>query len=187
MHEVVMAEVFWYAVGRFFEWADGSIQDFGYFVRLGEIPPPLFRGAPGPGTAHFTFAADPFRSVALPVDDPSDPFSATIDSPGFFRIFYNPEPCADFEHVESFTRGTPIATFERIGLVVGASSAQGASNLFSARLTEATAFEYGGHRYDLRAMLGRGITQMGSAGPAFTPRLKEAKSARSFVGTAIRI
>jgi hypothetical protein len=180
-------EVFWYAVGCFYAWEDGSLQDFGYFARLGDVPEPLFRGAPGPGSAFFTFAADPFRAVSLPPTDPADTFAASIDPPGRFRIFFNAEPCSDFTHPESFARGLAIATFERVGAVVGASTPQGTSNLFTARLVASTPFEIRGQRFDLREMLGRGVTQMGAGGAPFQPSAARARLARSFVGTAVRL
>jgi hypothetical protein len=187
MLESVPGEIFWYAVGCFYEWADGSLQDAGYFAYLGGVPAPLFRGAPGPAGAWFTFAADPFRSIALPPNDRADTFTASIDPPRRFSLYYNAEPAGDFEHPESFARGVPIATFERATLVVGAATAAFTSNLFTARLVTSMPFEFAGQRFDLRAMLGIGVTQMGAGGAPFTPGAPGARSARSFVGTAVRI
>jgi hypothetical protein len=187
MHEIAPGEVFWYAVGCFYEWADGSLQDLGYFVHLGGLPGPLFRGAPGPSGAFFTFAADPFRSIPLPPNDRADTFSASIDPPRRFSLYMNTEPAGDFEHPESFARGFLIATFERATPVVGAAAADQSANLFTARLVASTPFDFAGQRFDLQAMLGRGITQMGAAGAPFTPGAPGARSARSFVGTAVRI
>lgn len=187
MHEIIPGEVFWYAVGCFYEWADGSLQDVGYFVHLGGLPAPLFRGPPGPEGALFTFVATPFRSIPLPPNDPADSFSASIDPPRGFSIHLNPEPAGDFAHPESFGRGAVIATFERATPVVGAATAQETSNLFTARLVSSAPFELAGQRHDLAAMVGRGVTQMGAAGAPFVPSAAGARSARSFVGTAVRI
>jgi hypothetical protein len=187
MREIVPGEVFWYAVGCLYEWTDGSVQDFGYFVHLGDLSGPLFRGAPGPAGACFTFAAEPFRSIALPPNDPADTFMASIDPPRRFSLYFDAEPAGDFAHPERFARGLPIATFERMAPVVGAAMAESASNLFTARLVTSAPFEFAGQRFDLRAMLGYGITQMGAAGAPFTPGAPGARSARSFVGTALRI
>jgi len=126
--DIVRGEVFWYAVGCFYEWADGSLQDVGYFAHLGGLPEPLFRGAPGPAGAWFTFAAEPFRSIALPPNDPADTFTASIDPPRRFSLYYRAEPAGDFAHPESFARGLPIATFERATPVVGAATTALASN-----------------------------------------------------------
>lgn len=187
MCEIVPGEVFWYAVGCFYEWADGSLQDVGYFVHLGGLPEPLFRGPPGPAGALFTFAAEPFRSINLPPNARADSFTASIDPPRRFSLYFNAEPAGDFEHPESFARGLAISTLERLTPVVGAATAESASNLFTARLVASTPFEFAGQRFDLRAMLGRGVTQMGAAGAPFTPGAPGARSARSFVGTAVRI
>jgi hypothetical protein len=190
MREIVSGEVFWYAVGCFFEWKDGSVQDFGYFVRLGDLPEPLFHGAPGTvgaAGAFFTFAADPFVPINLPPNDRADTFAVSLDPPGRFHLYFQPEGGASFEHPESFARGLEIATFERVGRVGGAATAQSAANLFTARLVSSVPFEFNGQRFDLQAMLGRGITQMGAAGAPFTPADARASSARSFVGTAVRL
>lgn len=187
MHEIKSGEVFWYAVGCFYEWTDGSLQDFGYFVHLGGLPGPLFVGAPGPAGARFTFAADPFRSIALPPNDRADTFTASIDPPRRFTLYFNADPAGDFAHPESFGRGLAIATFERVSPVVGGATASSASNQFTAHLVASTPFEFAGQRFDLQAMLGYGVTQMGAAGAPFTPAASGARSARSFVGTAVRI
>jgi hypothetical protein len=187
MREIVSGEVFWYAVGCLYEWADGSLQDFGYFVHLGDLPEPLFRGALGPSGALLTFASERFRSIALPPNDRADTFTASIDPPRRFSLHVNTEPAGDFAHPESFARGLVIATFERMAPVVGAATAVASSNLFSARLVTSTPFDFAGKRFDLKTMLGLGITQMGAAGAPFLPGAPGARSARSFVGTAVRI
>ena len=185
--DMVRGEVFWYAVGCFYEWADGSLQDAGYFTYLGGLPGPLFRGAPGPAGAWFTFSAEPFRSIPLPANDPADTFTASIDPPRRFTLYCNAEPAGDFAQPESFRRGLAIATFERATPVAGAATAAFASNLFTARLVTSTPFAFAGQRFDLQTMLGFGVTQMGAAGAPFTPSAAGARSARSFVGTAVRI
>jgi hypothetical protein len=73
-----------------------------------------------------------------------------------------------------------------VGRVGGAATAQSAANLFTARLVSAAPFEFSGQRFDLQAMLGRGITQ-GVAGAPFRPADARASSARSFVATAVRL
>ncbi|APR77809.1 Hypothetical protein A7982_03156 [Minicystis rosea] len=187
MHGVLNGEIFWYAIGCFYAWSDGSVQDVGYFARLGALPGPLFRGAPSAATAFFTFSADPFTPIALPPNDAADTFAASIDLPGRFHLYFHAEGGADFAQPQSFARGIEIATFERDGEVVGASTVTSAANLFTARLVGATAFEFGGQRVEVETLFGRGVTQMGFAGAPFTPSAKGATSARSFVGSAVRI
>lgn len=186
MRDIRVGEIFWYAVGCFYAWKDGSTQDVGYFVQLGGLPD-LMAGAQGPATAHFTFAAEPFRPAALPANDRADTFSASVDPPGQFTLYYQREPASDFASPESFRRGIPIATFERVSPVVGGSSAQAVMNQFTARLVGSTPFDHAGHRVDLAQRLGFGVTQTGFAGAAFTPAARDATAARSFVGSAVRI
>lgn len=186
MREIRVGEIFWYAVGCFYAWKDGSTQDVGYFVELGGLPD-LMTGAPGPATAHFTFAAEPFRSAPLPVNDRADTFAASVDPPGRFTLYYQREPAGDFAHPERFRRGIAIATFERVSSVVGGSTAAAAVVQFTARLVASTPFEHAGERVDLAQRLGFGVTQTGFAGAAFTPAAHDATAARSFVGSAVRI
>lgn len=176
----------WYAVGCFYAWRDGSTQDVGYFAELCDLAAP-FTGAPGPASAHFTFAAEPFRSTPLPPNDPGDSFAASIDPPGRFTIYYQAEPMADFARPETFRRGLAIASFERVSPVVGGSTVYAAGVQFTAVLTRATPFEHRGLRFDLATPIGTGITQTGFAGAPFTPAARDATSARSFVGSAVRV
>jgi hypothetical protein len=181
-----VGEVFWYAIGCFYDWKDGSTQDVGYFVELGGLPD-LMTGARGPATAHLTFVAEPFRPNALPVNDRADTFSASVEPPGQFTLYYQREPTGDFAHPESFRRGLAIATFERVSAVVGGSTGLAAMNQFTARLITSTPFDHAGHRVDLAQLLGYGVTQTGFAGAPFTPAARDATAARSFVGSAVRI
>jgi len=186
MREIRVGEIFWYAVGCFYAWKDGSTQDVGYFVELGGLPD-LMAGARGPATARFTFAAEPFRPDALLANDRADTFSASVDPPGQFTLYYQREPAGDFAHPESFGRGLAIATFARVSPVVGGATAFAVMNQFTARLIASTPFEHAGHRIDLSQLLGFGVTQTGFAGAPFTPAASEATAARSFVGSAVRI
>lgn len=202
---MLAGEIFWYAVGRFYAWPDGTVQDVGYFARLGELDP-MFTGSPmGPSTACFTFYAARFTPVPLSFDvtPPSrvdafgsevgtsaapPAFSASLDPPGEFTLHYDPTASARFDDPSSFGRGRRLATFERIGNVVGSSTATGGANLFSARLVDSVPVDIDGRLFDLGQALGTGITQMGSAGPPATQTINgESIPVRDFVGSAMRI
>lgn len=164
------AELAWYVTGRFYLSAhDQRVADYGYFLHLGGIAGTLFRGARvHESTAHFTFAARPF----LPRAASNGALGLGLDPAGEFSVYLQREPAGDFDRPESFAQGERIASFRRVGLVVDttvAAEAGGATakvltdNVFSARLVESRAFEFDGARYDLGAILGRGITQFGTA------------------------
>lgn len=163
------AELAWYVTGRFYVSAhDRRVADYGYFLHLSGIAGALFDGAAHEARAHFTFAAKPF----LPRTAHNGALALSLDPAGEFSVYLQREPVGDFERPESFAEGERIATFRRVGLVVDttvAADADGAhakvvtDNVFSARLIESRGFEFGGARYDLARLVGRGVTQFGTA------------------------
>lgn len=61
------------------------------------------------------------------------------------------------------------------------------ANVFTARLVSAEPFDFGGRRYDLRELIGFGVTQWGTAAPEPLTPPAGYSSAVPFVGSAIRI
>jgi hypothetical protein len=172
MTALLPAELAWYATGRFYRTNDGALADYGYFLHLPMFDVPLFDGEPGETTAHFTFAATPFKSQAVT----NGALSLGIDPIGEFSLYLQRQPAGNFDDPASFAQGECIATFRRASLVVGTtvSATTGATteslmgdNVFSARLIASTPFEFGGFRHDVAYSLGQGITQFGTA--AVTP------------------
>jgi len=163
------AELAWYVTGRFYLSArDGSVADYGYFLHLGGIDGDLFAGRVHESRAHFTFAARPFQARSAH----NGALGLGLDPAGEFSLYLQREPVGDFERPDSFAEGECIATFRRVGLVVDTTVAAAVGgeaakvltdNVFSARLTRSRGFDFGGRRYDLAAILGRGVTQFGTA------------------------
>ena len=163
------ARIFWYATGRFYVGADGTLQDAGYFVRLGELGTGWL-GAAGAaarpeGAAQLTFLAAPWRSTAVDNGD----LSLSLAPPGDFTVFYHPAGGADFADPTSFARGQAIATFRRDGQVVTTTIASGRTrlvgiNVFTAELIASEPFTHAGVRHDLGALVPDGVTQWGVAG-----------------------
>ena len=161
-------EVVWYVTGRFYAQGDWLF-DAGYFLHLGDFGP-LFNGAPGEGSAHFTFSAEPFSAGSVKNGD----LDIALDATGGFSIYFNESPCATFDDPASFAAGQRIATFERMSVVAGVSLPNSlAMNVFTARLTSSERFKYG----DLRDVIPYGVTQWGTA----------AGSAHAFIGSAILV
>jgi hypothetical protein len=185
------AELAWYVTGRFYRDTQKALADFGYFLHLAGIAAPLFNGKPGERTAHFTFAANPFKARSVK----NGALSLALDPVGEFSLFVQPEPQGDFDDPASFARGERIATFQRTSCVVGttvddsdAKDAPGvvSSNVFSARLIDSRPFEFAGKVYDLRKLLGNGVTQFGTAAAATVPPpSKDYTAVVPFSGSAI--
>ncbi|WP_257388032.1 hypothetical protein [Tahibacter caeni] len=188
-------ELAWYVTGRFYERADHSLADYGYFLHLAGIEADLFDGKPSERTAHFTFAAEPFTARGVSNGD----LKLGLDPAGDFSVYLQPEPAGDFDDPQSFARGQRIATFRRVSVVVGTTLEAGkphdthpllSSNVFSARLLISNPFEFAGRRYDLRHQIGKGVTQFGTAAAASLPKEQTPKdyaSVVAFSGSALAL
>ena len=193
MAALLPAELAWYVTGRFSKTSDGSLADYGYFLHLPFLDVPLFDGERGEATAHFTFAATPFKSK--PVENGS--LSLGIDPVGEFSLYLQRRPAGNFDDPASFAKGERIATFRRTSLVVGTTVSASVgkqtealigTNAFSAHLIESTPFDFGNGRHDIAEHLSRGITQFGTS--AETPILPAPKGyalVLPFTGSAIAI
>jgi hypothetical protein len=168
MSALLPAELAWYATGRFYQAEDGALADFGYFLHLPFAEVPLFDGKRGEATAHFTFAAEPFR--ARQVDNGA--LSLGLDPVGVFSVYLQRRPAGNFDDPASFARGECIATFRRTTMVVGTTvsaeigsvtAALVGTNVFTARLVASTPFDFAGGSHDLALHIGRGVTQFGTA------------------------
>lgn len=169
MTALLPAELAWYATGRFYCTDKNMLADYGYFLHLPFAGAPLFvDGKRGETTAHFTFAAQPFK--ANEVDNGG--LKLGIDPAGEFSLYLQRRPAGTFDDPASFALGERIATFRRTSLVVGTTLAAklGAktesligTNVFSARLVASAAFEFAGRRHDLADCIGQGVTQFGTA------------------------
>jgi hypothetical protein len=193
MTALLPGELAWYATGRFYGTPDGELADYGYFLHLPFLDVPLFAGKRSETTAHFTFAAKPFK--ADPVVNGS--LSLGIDPVGEFSLYLQVRPAARFDDPASFAQGVRIATFRRTSLVVG-TTVYGTidrttapllvSNVFSATLIVSAAFEFGGARHDLAQSLGRGVTQFGTAaGTPIVPPPAGYETVLPFTGSAVAI
>lgn len=193
MSLLLPGELAWYVSGRFYQRADQSVADYGYFLHLAGIEADLFGGRkPSERTAHFTFAADPFTPRL--VDNAT--LSLGVDPVGDFAVYFQEEPAGHFDDPASFALGQRIATFRRTSVVVGTTveehTAQGkvpliASNVFSARLLISNPFEFEGRRYDLRYQIGKGVTQFGTAGAPLPQVPKDYAAVVPFSGSALAL
>lgn len=193
MTALLPAELAWYATGRFYRANDGTLADYGYFLHLPVSDAPLFDGERGETTAHFTFAAKPFKALGVE----NGALSLALDPVGEFSLYLQRRPAGNFDDPASFAQGERIATFRRTSLVVGTTVAATAGagteplmgdNVFSARLLSSTPFEFGGRRHDLAHGLGPGVTQFGTAATtAVVPPPRGYDLVLPFTGSAIAL
>ncbi len=190
MERILPGEVAWYVTGRFYETAEKSVRDAGYFLHLRGIAGPMFRGDPGEATAHFTFLAHPFTSTDIVNGD----ITVGLDPVGDFAIHYHRRPAGDFGDPATFGGGEEIARFRRVSVAAGATLGSGpggaalfSQNVFSARLVSTRSFEHHGRRYDLRELVPNGVTQWGTMSATPTGAVSGYPTVIPFVGSAIAI
>lgn len=179
-------EIVWYATGWFYAAADGSLRDAGYFLQLQGIDDSLFGGAPGEGTAHLTFLADPFRAADLRNGD----LALGKGAVGNFAVYFHAEPSAGFGDPASFGAGEEVARFRRVAVVTGPTDGTASGDLFSligfsAQLVSSRPFQLRGRRYDLGRLLPSGITQWGTTAWTAAPDVPGYTSVIPFVGGAV--
>lgn len=175
-------EVAWAVTGRFYGQSDGSAFDAGYFLDLVGLPE-LFSGAPAARTAHLTFLAAPFTAQKVT----NGPITLGLDPTGDFRVFYQRAAMAHFDDPSSFGAGQCVGVFRRRHVVMGTTLGQITNNLFTATLERSHPFEHAGQRWDLRRLLGRGVTQSGIASMAPLTPPPGMASCIAFSGTAVAL
>lgn len=192
MTTLLPGELAWYVTGRFYAASDGSMADYGYFLHLACLPTPLFAAAEGEASAHFTFAATPFTPRPLI----NGALSLALDPVGDFFVHYQEQPSGDFNNPSTFACGQRIGHFRRTCVVMGTTVDSGAApvqklfanNVFTAKLLHSEPFEFRGRRYDLREMLGAGVTQFGTAPGVVLPSPPAGfDSAVPFSGSALAL
>ncbi|MDB4952125.1 MAG: hypothetical protein JWM27_4774 [Gemmatimonadetes bacterium] len=187
----IPGSVAWYVTGRFYATASGATQDLGYFLYLQGIDGSLFAGDPGEAAAYFTFRSTPFTATLVP----NGAISIGLDPVGEFSVYLNAQPAGDFGKPDSFSGGTLVATFRRVGVVMGV-TVKGppvddvptrlfASNVFTSQLVSSAPFEFGGATYDFADLFPSGITQWGTAAEVPLPPVGEFATVLPFAGSAV--
>lgn len=193
MPVAAISEIVWYVTGRFYAPQNAkTVADYGYFLHLAGVDDALFADrVVSERSAHLTFAAQPFT----PGGATNGALAIGLDPVGEFSIYLQTAPGGNFDVPDSFAQGERVATFRRVGLVVGTTLDSGApkptpllgSNVFSARLVESRPFRLGNGRYDFADLVGSGVTQFGLAASAgIEPPPAGFASVVAFTGSAIR-
>lgn len=106
MTALLPGELAWYATGRFYQANDQTLADYGYFLHLPLLDVPLFDGQRGETTAHFTFAATPFKADKLA----NGALTLGLDPIGEFSLYVQRNPAGTFDDPASFAEGECIAS-----------------------------------------------------------------------------
>jgi hypothetical protein len=147
----------WTAAGRICHHPDGTLRELGFFLSLRGIADGPFSGPVGEATARLTYAAEPIRTSAF------GPWSAALSRPGRLTLYLQEQPAGSYRDPDSFTRGEPIAMFERRGnrilapfdldggLLFDEPDAQ--PTVFDTTLVWSRIFEYEGEIHDVRDVI----------------------------------
>ena len=142
-------------VGQFY-FNPTTLQGFvaGYLTDIAGIGGPLFDGAPGEGTAYFTFRSNVFQFTPLPTNGDLQLF---LLSAGTYAIYFNAQPIGDRSNPDTFSSGQPIAQFKRPeGLVLEFTDFF--NHVIGEDLVSAQPFIFHGHNYDFRSIAPGGLT-----------------------------
>jgi hypothetical protein len=145
----------WQHVGRIYlNPTTGQAVYAGYVVHLNGIDSSLFNGAPGEGTAYFTFKTDILQLTPLPNNGD---VSLYFVSAGTFSVYYNPSPNGNWGDPDTFSSGELIATFERKESLYPVIGPLGLHSL-SESLVSSKNFTFEGHTYNFNRISPDGIT-----------------------------
>jgi hypothetical protein len=153
--EIPAAQTVWQHTGRvYLDPSTGKALYAGYVVHLNGVSDSLFSGAPGVGTAYFTFSTDVLALTPMPGN--AD-LSLYLVSSGTFNVYYNPSPNGDWSDPATFSSGTLIATFKRDQSLFPFFTTYGVHAL-SETLESSQDFTFNGKTYNFNRMVPNGIT-----------------------------
>jgi len=153
--EIPTAQTVWQHTGRVYLDPDtGKALYAGYVVHLDGVSDSLFSGAPGPGSAYFTFSTDVLTLTPMPSN--AD-LSLYLVSAGTFNVYYNSTPNGDWNDPGTFSSGTLIATFKRDQSLFPFFTTYG-YHAVSETLESSQDFTFNGKTYNFHRMVPNGIT-----------------------------
>jgi hypothetical protein len=147
-------------VGQFY-FNPTTLQGFvaGYLTDIAGIGGPLFDGAPGEGTAYFTFRSNVFQFTPLPTNGDLQLF---LLSAGTYAIYFNAQPIGDRSNPDTFSSGQPIAQFKRPeGLVLEFTDF--INHIIGEALVATEPFIFHGDYYNFRNIAPGGLTLFNTA------------------------
>jgi hypothetical protein len=139
-------------VGRVVVAADATCEVVGYYAFIDGLGRP-FTGEPSERTALFSVRSAPFR--LRPVQNGTTVHllgqPATGDTVPL-NVYFDPDPDRDYADLDSFSRGTLVATFHPRGGMVTLTSIGSAVYSGSLDLVSSVGFSYEGRTVDIRLM-----------------------------------
>lgn len=162
---VPAARVVWQLVGKtLLNPATGAGQVLGYFTFIEGVPAPMFAGAPGESTAHFTLRSQPFDVQLFPHGDILIGLLGTET----FTLHLDATPDQDFNNPASFSDGRQLANFNRLAAQINFVGPV-FTDTFSAEFLSSRSFSWQGRRINLRALTPEGVTLTITGSTAFQP------------------
>jgi len=176
----------WLGLARgFINPVTGTAQVAGYFTFLEGTPGPFFSGLPSEATAFFTFRTDTLTLTPPIANGPN--VSAIMFTPGILTVYFNTSPSGNFSNLDSFSSGTPIATFRRsAGMLTNVTGSTGVATL-SAKLISSQDFVFQGRTINFRDFVPNGVTIFDTTSSNFVGGTAEFPIAQPFTFSAIAI
>lgn len=181
---VPAAKVVWQLVGKtLLNPATGAGQVLGYFSFIEGVPAPMFSGAPGESTAHFTLRSQPFDVQLFPHGDILIGLLGTET----FTLHLDATPDQDFNNPASFSDGRQLANFNRLAAQINFVGPV-FTDTFSVEFLSSRSFSWQDRRINLRDLTPEGVTLTITGSTAFQPTtLAEYPVSVSFGAAAVAI
>ena len=163
--KVPAARVVWQLVGKtLLNPATGAGQVLGYFTFLEGAAGPMFSGAPGETTAHFTLRSKPFQTQFFPHGD----ILIGLLGEETFALYADATPDQDFNNPASFSDGEELASFNRLPAQINFVGPV-FTDTFSVEFLASEAVAWQGRRLNLRQLTPNGVTLTITGSTAFQP------------------
>jgi hypothetical protein len=163
--KVPAGRVVWQLVGKtLLNPATGAGQVLAYFTFIEGVPGPMFSGAPGESTAHFTLRSLPFQTQFLAHGD----ILIGLLGSETFTLHADATPDQDFDNPASFSDGEELAGFNRLPAQINFVGPV-FTDTFSATFLSSQTVSWEARPIDLRQLTPNGVTLAITGSTAFQP------------------
>ena len=181
---VPAGRVVWQLVGKtLLNPVTGTGQVLGYFTFIEGVSDPMFSGAPGEATAHFTIRSQPFQTQFFPHGD----ILIGLLGSETFTLYLDPTPDQDFNNPASFSDGQALAAFNRLPAQINFVGPV-FTDTFSVEFLSSQKASWQDRRIDLEGLTPNGVTLAITGSTAFQPTsVAEYPVSVSFGASAVAI
>ena len=144
--------------------ATGNGQVLAYFTFLDGASDPMFSGAIGAATAHFTLRSQPFQAQFVPHGDMQLGLLGTET----FTLYLDSTPDQDFDNPASFSDGQELASFNRLPAQINFVGPV-FTDTFSVEFLSSHRVPWQERTIDLRQLTPNGVTLAITGSTAFQP------------------